>query len=255
VAFFTDLGGGRFLANEATTGPWDARYQHGGPPSALLGRAIEQTQPRPDAMVARVTVEILGAVPVGELTVHAEVVRPGRSVELLEASMSAGDRVVARARAWRVTRTHGMQVDPRVPAPAPVPEAAGDGTVPGWVDGYLQAIEWRWVRGHLSEPGPAVAWGRMRHPLVDDEQPSPLTRVLVLADSGNGVSSELTIDRWLFINPELTVHLHREAEGEWVCLDAVTTISDGGVGLATSVLSDGRGPIGHGAQTLLVQPR
>jgi hypothetical protein len=82
-----------------------------------------------------------------------------------------------------------------------------------------------------------------------------LQRVLAVADSGNGISSELDVARWYFINPELTVHLHREAVGEWVCLDAATTISSGGVGLATSVLSDLDGPVAVGAQTLLIAPR
>ena len=95
----------------------------------------------------------------------------------------------------------------------------------------------------------------MRYPLVPDEEPGPLERVLAIADSGNGVSQELSIRRWHFINPELTVHLHREAEGEWICLDAQTAISPGGSGLATSVLSDLKGEVGVGAQTLLIAPR
>jgi hypothetical protein len=95
----------------------------------------------------------------------------------------------------------------------------------------------------------------MRYPLVPDEAPSPLERVLAIADSGNGASWELDLRRWHFINPELTVHLHREAVGEWVCLDAQTTISAGGAGLATSALSDLTGPVGVGAQSLLVAPR
>jgi hypothetical protein len=256
MAFFHDLGDGRFAATAHTTGPWDARFQHGGPPSALLGRAIERTAPREDMIVARMTVEILGPIPVAELTVAAQRVRAGRSVELLEAVLAHEGRDVARATAWRVKRTAGMSVPPRAPAPPPLPGTAATARdVPGWVEGYLQAIDWRWVRGHLVEAGPATGWTRMRYPLVDDEAPSPLTRVMIVADSGNGASSELDIARWHFINPELTVHLHREAEGEWVCLDATTTISDGGVGLATSQLSDQQGPIGIGAQTLLVQPR
>jgi hypothetical protein len=95
----------------------------------------------------------------------------------------------------------------------------------------------------------------MRYPLVPDEEPNSLERVLAVADSGNGISWEMDIARWHFINPELTVHLHREAEGEWICLDAQTAISQGGVGLATSVLSDLAGPVGVGAQSLFVAPR
>jgi len=125
----------------------------------------------------------------------------------------------------------------------------------GWVDGYLSAIEWRGVRGGFTEPGPATVWARMRYPLVPDEEPGPLERVLAIADSGNGVSRELDIASWHFINPELTVHLHREAAGEWICLDAQTVISAGGAGLATSVLSDLDGPVGVGAQSLLIALR
>jgi hypothetical protein len=125
----------------------------------------------------------------------------------------------------------------------------------GWTEGYLRALEWRWASGSFDERGPGTAWARMRYPLVEGEEPSPLQRVLVVADSGNGASRELNGLKWWFINPELTVHLHREAVGEWVCLDATTHVSEGGVGLATSVLSDEQGPIGVGAQSLFVARR
>lgn len=257
MAFYLDLGDGRFAASTLTTGPWDARAQHGGPPSALLARAVEQCEPREDLMVGRMTVEILGPVPVGELHLRARVLRPGRSVELVEAVLSADGRDCARAAAWRVRRGDGVAVPSRAPVAAALPGEAAPAPVgaPGWVEGYLQAMEWRSVAGGFDQPGPATVWVRMRHPLVDGEEPSPLIRVMIAADSGNGVSSELDIRQWHFINPELTVHLHREAVGEWVCLDARTTVSPGGVGLATSVLSDEQGPLGVGAQSLLVAPR
>ena len=252
-SFFRPLGDDRWLATVHTTGPWDARFQHGGPPSALLGRAVEQTEPRDDVLVARMTVEILGPIPVGELTLRSRMVRPGRSVELVQAVLAADGRDVARAESWRVRRTTNAGTAPATPAA--LPEAAPGIGKGAWIDGYLSAVEWRFVRGHFTQPGPSAAWTRMLHPLVPDEEPSPLQRVLVVADSGNGISSELDLTTWLFINPELTVHLHREPVGEWVCLDATTTISPGGAGLATSVLSDLDGPVGVGAQTLLVSPR
>jgi hypothetical protein len=258
-----------WLATSHTTGPWDARAQHGGPPSALLGRAIQHCESRGDMIIARFTCEILGAIPVGEIRVRVRVARPGRSVELLEAVASAEGRDVARATAWRVLRTDGPTVAPGYAPPAlPEEPSAPPGEAPqarpgemppapasGWVDGYLSAIEWRPVRGHFTEPGPATVWARMRYPLVPGEETGPLERVLAVADSGNGVSSELDLRQWRFINPELTVHLHREAVGEWICLDARTVISTGGAGLATSVLSDAEGPVGVGAQSLLIDPR
>jgi hypothetical protein len=260
-SFYIPAGEDTWLATIHTTGPWDVQAQHGGPPSALLGRAIQRCEPREDMIVARFTCEILRAIPVGEIRVQARLARPGRSVELLEAVASADGREVARASAWRVLRTDSPPVASRsAPPPEPLPDGPPSGEpsslVPGgWVDGYLSAIEWLPVRGHFSEPGPATVWARMRHPLVPDEETGPLERVLAIADSGNGVASALDLRRWRFINPELTVHLHREAAGEWICLDARTVISTGGAGLATSVISDLRGQVGVGAQSLLVAPR
>jgi hypothetical protein len=254
-SFYVPLGDGRWQATVHATGPWDARAQHGGPPSALLGRALQDCQPRDDMIIARFTCEILRPIPVGEISVAARLVRPGRSVELLEATMSADRREVARATAWRVLRTVGVPAASPRPAPAGPLDQPSMPSPSNWGDGYLSAIEWRPVRGSFRAPGPATVWARMRYPLVPDEEPSPLERVLATADSGNGASWELDIARWHFINPELTVHLHREAVGEWICLDAQTVISPGGAGLATSVLSDLEGPVGVGAQSLLIAPR
>lgn len=260
-SFYVPLGDDRWLATVHTTGPWDPGAQHGGPPSALLGRAMQQCKHREDMIITRFTCEILGAIPVGELTVAARLVRPGRSVELLEATASAGGREVARASAWRVLRTGDatgsseVMVASRLPAPGGLPDGPSMRPPRSWVDGYLSAIEWRPVRGGFTAPGPATVWARMRYPLLPDTEPSPLERVLAIADSGNGASWELDMSRWHFINPELTVHLHREPAGEWICLDAQTAISPGGAGLATSVLSDTGGTVGVGAQSLLVAPR
>jgi Thioesterase-like superfamily len=261
-SFYVPLGDGVWRATAHTAGPWDSGAQHGGPPSALLGRAMRHCQPRPEMMIARFTREILRSIPVGDITVAARVARQGRSVELLEASASAGGREVARATAWRVLRAASPPVPSREPSPPPLrPPPGGEPAAPpaappaGWLDGYMSAIEWRPAAGGVGVPGPAVVWTRMRCPLVADEEPGPLERVLVTADSGNGVSSELDIGRWLFINPELTVHLHREPAGEWICLDAATTITPGGAGLATSRLSDLDGPLGVAAQSLFITPR
>jgi len=255
ASFFVPLGDDRWQATGHTSGPWDERFQHAGPPSALLSRAVETTGPREDLMVGRVTVEILGPIPVGELSLRSDVTRPGRRVELVEAVLSAGGRDVAHARAWRVQRTTSTPSPAPHTSPPALPDRSEEEARDGWLGGYLSAVEWRFARGHFTTPGPAAVWTRLRVSLVPGEEPSPLQRVMAVADSGNGVSSQHDPTRWHFINPELTVHLHREAVGDWVCLDAATTISPGGLGLATSVLSDLDGPVAVGAQTLLVAPR
>jgi hypothetical protein len=116
-------------------------------------------------------------------------------------------------------------------------------------------MERRFVSGSFLDPGPATVWMRMGHPLVAGEEPTPLQRVLIAADSGNGVSATLDYGRYLFINVDLSVHLHRLPAGEWVCLEALTTPEPTGVGLADTLLHDERGPIGRALQTLLVRER
>jgi hypothetical protein len=179
--------------------------------------------------------------------------RPGRSVELLAGELRADDRVVLRARAWRVLRS---PVGTPAEAPVALPDTA-DPPPPelGERFGYAHAVEWRWARGGWSERGPATVWTRMRVPVVEGEEPTPRQRAIVVADSGNGASNVLDWGRYLFINTELTVHFIREPVGEWVLLDAATQIGEGGAGLATSVLSDRDGPVARGAQALLIAPR
>jgi Thioesterase-like superfamily len=267
-AFYLPLGDGRFTSTEHTGGPWDPRLQHAGPPSALLTRAIEQHHGAWPGHIVRVSVDILGPIPVAEVAVTTQVLRSGRSVELVQAELhsvagtgrevagAGGERVAARATAWRVVDVEldvpeHPEVDHEVP---PFPDAASP-LPEGWGGGYLAAMEWRQAAGVWAGIGAATVWGRMRHPLVTGEEPTGLQRVMAIADSGNGVSYVLPFEDWLFINPDLTVHVAAEPQGEWICLDAATTVSARGFGLAASRLFDRRGLVARGAQSLYIAAR
>jgi hypothetical protein len=253
---FYELDGDSVLPSELTRGPWDPNSQHAGPPSALLGRAVEAE----GTLIGRMTIEVLRPVPLAPLAVTSGVIRPGRNVELLEAALyeaGGGDRPpIARATAWRLRTDDGVAALDSGPPP-PGPEAGGERPFfpTGQDVGYHTAMDYRFVDGGFIEPGPARVWLRMRQPLVAGEPVSPLARVLVAADSGNGVSAALDYRRHLFINTELSVHLVREPAGEWVLLDAITYVGPHGVGLSESVLYDETGRLGSAAQTLLVRRR
>jgi Acyl-CoA thioesterase C-terminal domain/Acyl-CoA thioesterase N-terminal domain len=263
---FYEPDGDHYVATELTRGPWDPGAQHAGPPAALIGREIERLGggrmgggEGPPAQVARVTYEILRLVPIGRLRVEAEVVRPGRRVELVQATLSddQGEPLV-RARGWRLrTEPVSFEAPQRGNAVPPGPDQANPGGFPdtGYDVGYHSAMEYRFVRGGFTELGPATVWMRMGVRLLPGEEPTALQRVLVAADSGNGVSVTLDWSRHLFINVDLTVHLHRMPTGEWVCLDAETFPETNGVGMADSRLLDEGGQIGRAAQTLLVAER
>jgi hypothetical protein len=264
----------RYVPTELTRGPWDANSQHAGPPAALIAREVERLEGGSARHVGRITFEIMRPVPITPLRVDARVVRPGRSVELVEASLDDDDGEVIRARAWRlrmsdlelpdglastdgkaVVGASSSNVRPGFAPPGPDDARPGEFPDTGQDVGYHSAMEYRFVTGDFGEPGPAVVWMRMRHPLVEGEEPSQLQRVFVAADSGNGVSSTLDWNRYLFINVDLTVHLHRVPDGEWVCLDSITIPERTGIGLADTALYDRLGPIGRADQTLLVDDR
>jgi len=253
--------GGVFVSSELTRGPWDPDSQHAGPPAALIGRKLERC-PSPTGQgewqLGRITYEILRAVPIAPLRVSAEVVRPGKSVELISATLADDEGPVITASAWRLARRtvelpDGLPITD--PLPGPSEASAGQFFDTGHAVGYHAAMEYRFVAGAFLEPGPAKVWMRMGVPLVEGEQPTPLQRVLAVADTGNGVSAVLDFGRFLFINVDLSVHLHRMPIGEWVCLDAITTPEPSGVGLADTALHDERGPIGRALQTLLIRKR
>lgn len=255
--FYRPLGDGRFHATFSTTGPWFADVQHVGPPSALLVRALEGCDDRPGTRIARVTVEVLGPVPAGEVAVSAQVERPGRGIALLGAEMTAAGRPVLRARAWRLaTGDTAVEAGGAAP-PLPSPESATPRAdkPDGWLPGFIDALEWRWVSGWLGEPGPGVVWTRPRVPLVEGEQPSALQRLMLVADSGNGAAAPLDIRAWLFVNTELTVHVHRASAGAWLAVDAATAIGPDGVGTVAGVLHDAAGAVGRSAQCLVVRRR
>lgn len=260
AAAFYELNGERAIPTELTRGPWDPDSQHAGPPAALLGRAIEHLQVAQGATmrIGRITYEVLKPVPITPLRVEAQIERDGRRVQMCSASLFAGDIEVMRARAWRI-REEAVAI-PEGLVPGPLEHAPKDGTPgeffpTGEETGYHTAMEYRFITGAFIEPGPATVWMRMRVPLVAGEKVTPLSRVLVVADSGNGVSSTLDWTRFLFINVDLSVHLHRLPEGEWVCLDAVTMPEPDGVGIADTALFDETGSLGRAAQTLLIASR
>src|SRR4029077_12448173 len=115
--------GSRFLPTELARGPWTPEALHGGPPAALLARCAEHVPGGEGTMVTRLTVELLRPVPVSPLAVETRVLRPGRKVQLVGASLHAGDVEVARATALRIrTLDRPLPTGIARPDPPPGPE-------------------------------------------------------------------------------------------------------------------------------------
>jgi len=217
--------------------------------------------------VARLTVELLRPVPLVPLTVSATVSRPGRKVQLVDVQVCADDRDLVWGRALRIRRlpddsASAVALDaftaPRPDPGAPLAPDSGHPSpqpVQGYTAFHNRGADLRYLSGDFGRPGPSTVWVRLAVPVVPGEEPSPLERVAAASDFGNGVSSVLDYGRYVFINPDLSVHLDRPAVGEWICLDARTTLGVAGVGMAQSAIWDGQGPIGRAMQSLLIEER
>jgi hypothetical protein len=260
-ALFTPLGEERFEAQAFARGPWSPDALHGGPVAALLGGAAEALLGA--LFPARITVELLRPVPLAPLQRSGEVLRPGRKVQLVRTQLATEDgTVVAAATALGIRR--GEVVVPPSPEGPPAPPTGPDALAPDPMDERIATegiafhnagVEHRFAVGHFNVPGPAVDWIRLCVPVVEGEPASPLQRVLGAADFGNGISRIVDFETLLFINPDLTVHLHRLPVGEWVCLDAVSRLEGHGVGMSHSQLWDEEGPLGRALQSLIVEGR
>ena len=256
VLFRSD--GDRFVPTELTRGPWDPNAMHGGAPAALLVRAIERFEPGPAPHVARLTIDLLRPVPLVPLEVRSRFLRPGKKVQIVESTVIADGTEVVRASALRLREAPielpagaDAPVDDRMPPPGSPERFEGRGDL-----NFGQAMDISHAKGISGVPGPAGVWFRLRVPVVAGEDVTPLMRVAAAADFGNGISSPLSWDEgWTFINPDLTVYLHRLPAGEWVGLDAVTWPDARGVAVAEAGLFDVEGRIGRATQSLLLDRR
>jgi hypothetical protein len=211
--------------------------------------------------VVRLTIDILGEIPVVPLRVATDMERSGRRVQLVEGQVTGpGGEALLRAFAWRVRRTGPLPLPPPVdvpPATPPLPE-----TLPPYelsfrryVDFFGYGVEKRLAAGSVERPGRATVWFRLRVPVVPGEAPTPFQTLMAVVDSANGISWAVPFEEFLFPNTDLGVYLAREPEGEWIAVDAVTYLDPGGRGISDTALFDTKGFIGRANQALFLEER
>ncbi len=224
------------------------------PVSGLLTDAIENCSGRTDLITSRIAFDILGLIRRQEVTISATVIRPGRTIELVQAEMTSGGRTLVRATAWRlaVSDTAELAANELPTIPGPENAQSWDGT-DTWGGGFISSLDFRVLPGR--RPGRAQAWIRTSHPLVQDRQVGTLASYVGLIDSANGIAVRSRPSELLFPNTDLTIHLIRAPRGEWLGLDTSVSYGPGGIGLTSSVLHDLDGPVGRAAQSLTLRRR
>lgn len=256
-SIFEPAGHDLYVPTEAALGPWTDEALHGGPPAMLLAREIERFQDDGEMFVTRLTIELLRPVGRTRLAVRRKLVRPGRKVQLVEASLWHDENEVARATALRVRRAQADLPTSPEPPPRSPPHKSEE-----WTGLYRSGLAYHLLGVEIRAPGedggelaPNWAWVRLKLPLVPGERPSGLVRICAAADFPNGISFVVDPRKITYVNPDITVYLHRLPIGEWVLVDARTWLQPYGTGWAEGALYDEKSRIGRSMQALLVEPR
>ncbi|MCV7018758.1 thioesterase family protein [Mycolicibacterium aichiense] len=256
MSYFSRVSENSFRANEHAGGAWNLAEQHIAPSFGLLAHAIEtdrDARGNDHLVVARLSYDILGTVPVDAVVeIDVRVLRPGRTIELVEAALTHQERAVVLARAWLMKRydTSALRGSGLRPIPPPA-EMPGWDPSAVWPGGFIASAE---VRRVEEQPGRAVYWVRTPVPLLDGEQVSPLARTAGLLDIANGMAVLVDPREVAFPNLDLTAHFFAEPAGDWVGFDTAVSIGPSGIGLTHSIIHDQTGPIGAVSQSLTVRP-
>lgn len=256
MAYFERIEAARFRASEHTSGAWSPDEQHIGPALGLLVHAVETDRDarRDDGLViGRVSYDILGTIPVDTMEIDVRVVRPGRTIELVEAALRHDGRHAVLLRAWLMVTAPTASIagsgfgpiPPREAMPRWSPTEVWPGGFIASADSYRQQLE----------PGRAAYWVRPKVKLLGDEQVSPLARATGLIDIANGFTVRQDPQDVAFPNIDLTAHFFSQPSGEWLGFDTTVSFGPAGIGLTHSVLHDETGPIGALSQILTVRPR
>ncbi|MFC7448510.1 thioesterase family protein [Rhodococcus daqingensis] len=256
AGYFERVGARRFAPTSHAGGAWAADEQHFSPLAGLVVHEIERTRAsegRPALPMGRIGFDILGRIAFEEFDIHVETVRPGRTIELVRATVVIAGRAVVSAQAWFLADLDTAVVAGGEPDRLPDPESASRWSMGSvWPGGYVASLDTRQVG--TPSAGRATAWASTSVDLVVGERAGNLASFLALVDTANGVGVRQDPTEWMFPNLDLTIHLYRQPEGGWTGLDTTVTFGSTGQGLTSTILHDVHGPVGCAQQILTVRP-
>ena len=242
-----------YCSTLSAQGAWNEHEQHMAPATGIICAELDRFFPRNDMRIGRISLDIFGLIPAGEFSIRTKVIRPGKTIELIESEMSAQGKVCIAARTWRMMMQDSQSVqgleDMFVEGPEHAPIWEG---IHQWPGGYIQSIE---ARSHERRAGKGIVWIRTQHEMIEGESSSDFVRLMGMVDTANGIVPRQDWPfKWGFPNLDLQIHLHRMPQGKWLGLETVQQYGDDGIGLTSSVLHDIYGPFGRSEQILTLRP-
>lgn len=254
-SYFTRIDDHTFDSNIHTQGAWNTNEQHVAPSFGLLVHEVERDRDarRDDAIaVTRASFDIYGTYTLDPVTISTRVLRPGRTIELVEASLEQNGRAAIVGRLWLMRGYDTSAFAANELSPIPGHDSMVDASfAKDWPGAAVQSIDAVQIEEH---PGRAISWTRPKVALVSDEPVSDLARFTGLFDFANGLTPRARPEEVLFPNLDLTVHYLRAPSGQWLGYDTTVSYSAYGTGLTHTVLHDDDGPFAVQSQGLTVRP-
>lgn len=236
-----------------TQGAWNPHEQHMAPASGVMAAELEQFQPRDDMRIGRLSYDIFGLIPFGDFTITTRIIRPGKTIELLESEMSANDKVCIVARAWRMATQDSSEIAALEDQAVAHPDTleSWDGML-HWPGGYIKSFEAKVGQGHRA--GKGIVWLSNDKDMVEGLPTSDFARLIGMIDTANGTAPRQQGDfSWAFPNLDLQIHMYRYPDGKWLGLETVQQYGHDGIGLTSTVLHDVHGPFGRCEQILTLR--
>lgn len=239
-------------------GAWNDHEQHMAPATGILTHELLQYSPNPNLRLARLSLDILGLIPLEPFTISTRTIRPGKTIELVEAVMSCAGRDCIIARAWRLLTqdTNEIADFEDLTASSDPNKLPRWEEVKGWPGGFIASIQA--AADPDRRPGKGLVWLTTDLDMVEGELTSDLVHFMGLVDTANGVVPRKGLNlaelQWAFPNTDLQIHMHRLPQGKWLGIEAVQQYGADGIGLTSAILHDLHGPFGRSEQILTIRP-
>lgn len=247
-----------YQPTEHAQGAWNEHEQHMAPATGVLTAELTQFMPQDNTRVARISLDILGLIPLDDFIITTRCIRPGKTIELIESIMSSRGRDCIIARAWRLitqdtSSIAGLEDKPALHQPEQL--LAWD-DMKGWPGGFIKSV--RLVAEPDRRAGKGMIWITNDIEMIEGETTTDLVHLLGMVDTANGVVPRLGLGladaQWMFPNTDLQIHMHRLPKGQWLGIEAVQQYGADGIGVTSAVLHDVYGPFGRSEQILTIRP-
>lgn len=254
TSYFERIDAHHFQPTAHAGGAWNETEIHFSPLGGLIVHAIDQHRAESGGghkQLGRISFDILGFLAAEICEIEVTTLRAGRTIELIQATVTIQGRPAVIARAWFLSESDSAAVEGGATEALASPNGIEASPLSEtWSGGYVASLQTRYLE---RAPGRAKVWLSTPLDLVAGETPTAHASFTTLVDTANGIAVRQSPKEWMFPNVDLTIHFARRPVAPWVGFDTTVTFGATGLGITSTILHDIQGPVGHAEQILTVR--